>query len=162
MSYTAVKKGQKGWIDTNNQNLKFLQQDVDNLISDTGWIACATLINGAQDYAKLSGDNSSETTIRRRVLNFRKFKIVMITGAVGKKFENVKPNTALVKLPSGYPVSYNYAFGQINVGSNDSYNRWYLTMDGKEISLKACHLSSSVSQKGYIVWLPINLWYVSN
>ncbi|KRM92869.1 hypothetical protein [Loigolactobacillus rennini] len=157
--YTPIDFGAPQWDQKINENLK---QIFSGGVSDSGWVACASLLNGAQDYYALT-DKASDTTIKRRVLDFHKFKIVMITGALGAKYQDVKPgDVPLIKLPSGYPVSHNYVFGLINAGTKDGYNRWDITMDGQEISLKACHLAEDIKDTGYIIWLPVNIWYVSN
>lgn len=161
--FTPIAFASEHWDQKINDTFTQIFAGGGGYVYDSGWQACATLVNGAHDYYTLA-NKKGDSTIKRRVLDFHKFKMVMITGALGAKYGDLAPGqNTLVKLPAGYPVSHNYAFGLLNAGTIEGYNRWDMTMDGKEIKLTASRQSSSIgSHPDYIIWLPINLWYISN
>lgn len=144
--FTGMAKGPEAINDN------FSDLDKGGAISDSGWTSCGTLINGATLY--------NNNPIKRRVLDFGKFKLVQIRGTLAYKASDIPSNTNVVILPAGYPPSESDTVAKIMPASNNSVIRWHLNAGGIEIMLVDDRLDDNIDA-GNKLWLPIAFDYIS-
>jgi hypothetical protein len=89
------------------------------------------------------------------VLDFHKFKIVLISGAITTNITSFQET--LITLPSGFPNTGAYPMGMINTAGASGNAKWELSKDGTRIACNA----STVQNEGANPWYPINLMYIS-
>ncbi len=161
-TYTPIEHGKANWDKDLNDNLAKIFGG--GATDDSGWVDCATLVNDAQIYSALSSNNTEDrsTAIKRRVLNFGKFKLIFIAGAVGYKFtEDNFRGLTVAQLPAGFPVSYRLTDGWLLAGSVHTTVRWYVAQDGRNLLIDGVGFDP-VPKVGDLLWFPINLMYISD
>lgn len=135
--------------------------------TDSNWQICASLVNGAHAYDVHGDPTTAEQdaqAVRRRIIDFKKFKMVLISGEItASNFKNLTKIT-FVKLPSGYPVDFAKAFGMVAPGStqrqHSSFVRWQLNQAGTELMYIGGNITDTLPDDANF-WLPINIWYLS-
>lgn len=122
-------------------------------VNDSGWVDCATLVNGAQNYADY-------TTVKRRVIDFKKFKIVQIRGVITLPQDAIPKNTDLVNLPAGLPTSDGQGVTNIMPGTYATTVRWGFPTNGRAVQIGGYTLDPSITA-GLELWFPIDITYIS-
>ncbi len=161
--YTSINFGKPNW--NKDINDTFDKIFAGGVVNDSGWVDCATLVNGARAYTVAGAvptDEDNKKAIERRVLDFGKFKLVMIIGAITVDGIKTLTTTALVNLPTGLPVTKGQAFGLVSTGSFASFVRWNLTANGSTIEYVGGDIDSTLPDSNFNMWLPINMWYISD
>lgn len=122
--------------------------------NDSGWVDCATLVNGAVPY---SPDTSQ--VVKRRVLDFKKFKIVKIEGSISLPIDSVPTRvTTYINLPSGLAPGSNTV--ETMPGTGTTTVRWSLSPDGTTVAIDSLKLDPSISSDT-IIWFPVDFTYIS-
>lgn len=163
--FKKIGFGSQNWNQAINEN--FAQIFAGGGISDSGWVACATLVNGAHAYDVDGKETTAEqdaNAVKRRVIDFKKFKMVLISGEI--TIDNFKDlsRTTLVTLPSGYRPDYGKAFGLVapsnTMSDNSSSARWSLNNAGTDLTYISSTITSVLPDDANL-WLPINIFYLS-
>ena len=170
--FKEIGFGAANWNQAINENFaktddKFNEILKGGSINDSGWVACATLVNGAHAYDEDGKETTAEqdaNAVKRRVIDFKKFKMVLISGEI--TIDNFKDlyRTIVVTLPSGYPVESGKAFGLIAPSNTSktisSFVRWNLKHDGTELTYINSTITSVLPDDANL-WLPINIFYLA-
>ncbi|KRM92871.1 hypothetical protein FC24_GL000887 [Loigolactobacillus rennini DSM 20253] len=155
MTMQKINFGEQNWDKPLSANLADLYAG--GAISDTGWIDCGTLINGARVY---NGDDKFK--VKRKVIDFGKFKLVKINGQVeisGTDLDwNHLSDTPIVTLPTDLPPLRE--INKVLPSSGRSLVRWKLTADGQTARIIYIMLDNRM-KPNEILWLPIEFNYIS-
>lgn len=164
MAMTKIDYGAPKWNEPISNSLEELYAGG---YDDSYWRACTTLVNGAHAYnidGKAATAEQDARAVRRRIIDFHKFKLVLISGEITvEDFRNLT-KIVVVKLPAGYPIDFGMAFGLAAPAStykqNSSFVRWQLNPNGTELTYIGANITEKLADTVNF-WLPINIWYLS-
>lgn len=130
--------------------------------TDSGWVDCATLTNGALPF-----NTNDSQSVERRVLDFKKFKLVQIKGEITLPRDVASSITSLAAgaattvfaLPSGLPVG-DKGISKLMPGKLASTARWNLTVDGINAQIVWLTLDPALSADAEL-WFPVDFTYIS-
>lgn len=152
MALKTISHGEANWEQKITENFKDLYQG--GAISDSGWVDCATLMNGATTYKE------DKYAVKRRVLNFGKFKLVKIMGQITLDLGNLDKQAAVIKLPSGLRNSINTTISSLMAGAYGTAVRWELSPDGQDINLVRITSRENLPANS-TPWFMIDFSYIS-
>ena len=162
-TYTPIEHGKANWDKDLNDN--FAKIFGGGVTDDSGWVDCATLLNGAQLSSQVtSGDETNRSTaILRRSISIGTAKLIIITGALAFKKSDVPISKTLVKLPIQAGVAGYQADGIImGAGnSNKTIAKWSLYSNGTEAMISSISFDPSMTDND-IVHLPVRFMYIAN
>lgn len=150
-NFTPIAFASAGWDKKINEALT--QIFAGGVIEDSGWVACATLINGALPYS-----GTADKAIKRRVIDFGRFKFIKIHGSLSFPRDEIPSYTDLILLPPGLGI--HDEIDKILPATGSRYARWKLNDAGTMISIIEVYPVMPFPEST-IPWFDIDFAYIS-